>query len=109
LSRPLSNGVIASRIETAPRSPTHEMKAVSCRGMLNGSRQSQTATGRAMKIRNSPRPIDTGRMVRNCEGVANRPSTRNMMIWASHDTPSWNRFSTETARMSELPATSPAR
>ena len=50
---------MASRIDTAPRRPTQEMKAVSSRGKLNGSRQSQTAIGRATKIRNRPSTIET--------------------------------------------------
>ena len=53
-SRPPSSGVMASRIDTAPRRPTQEMKAVSARGKRNGNRQSQTASGRATKIRNRP-------------------------------------------------------
>ena len=53
-SSPPSSGVMASRIDTAPRRPTQEMKAISARGKRNGIRQSQTATGRATKIRNRP-------------------------------------------------------
>ena len=44
-SSPPSSGVMASRIETAPRRPTQETKAISARGKRNGIRQSQTASG----------------------------------------------------------------
>ena len=105
----MSSGVMASRIDTAPRRPTQEMKAVSARGKRNGSRQSQTASGRATKIRNRPSTTEPSRIDGNCDGVANRPSTRNMMIWASHDTPSWKRFRIDVPRILELPTTRPAR
>jgi hypothetical protein len=79
-SRPPSKGVMASRIDTAPRRPTQEMKAISGRGSRNGIRQSQTAIGRATKIRNRPSRVAGTRIAGNCEGVANRPRIRNMMI-----------------------------
>ena len=41
-------------------------------------------------------------MAGNCDGVANRPSTRNMMICASHDMPSWKRLRMVAARMSRI-------
>ena len=53
---------MASRIDTAPRRPTQEMKAVSARGKPNGSRQSQTASGRATKIRNRPSATEPSRI-----------------------------------------------
>ena len=108
-SSPPSSGVIASRIDTAPRSPTHDTKAVSGREKRNGARQSQTETGRATKISTRPSATAAGSIAGNSEGVANRPSTRNMMICASHDTPSWKRFWLPAPRRLEFPATSPAR
>ena len=81
-------GVKASRIETAPRRPTQDRKAVSARGNLKGRSVSVTAAGRAMKIRNSANITAGTRMTPNWLGVANRPSTRNMMICASQDMPS---------------------
>ena len=84
-------GRMASRIETAPRRPTQATKPVSRWVYSNGSRHSHTASGRAMKTRNTASAIAGRAICGNCDGVASRPSTRNMMICASHVMPSWKR------------------
>ena len=92
ISRPVGNsatmGRIASRIETAPRSPTQATKVVSLRLNPNGTRQSQTATGRPTSVRNRARSTAGTAMPRNCEGAASNPSVRNMAIWLNQVMPS---------------------
>ncbi|MNL32668.1 hypothetical protein D3C87_1545330 [compost metagenome] len=107
-STPLKSGMIASRMETAPRRPTQATKPISCWVKSKGSRLSQTAMGRATKMRKSARPIAGRRMAGNCDGVASRPRTRNMMIWASQVSPSLKRMICCLAYILRFPAYMPA-
>jgi hypothetical protein len=47
---PASTGIIAKKIGTAPRRPTHEMKAISGAVYRKGSKHSATVTGRATSM-----------------------------------------------------------
>ena len=98
------SGSSASCSETAPRSPTQPMKVVSSRVKRNGHRHAQIATGRATKMRNAARPMPWMAMTGNSDGVANRPNTTNIAIWASQVMPSWKRRSVTASRSRRLPA-----
>jgi len=84
---PPSPGRIASMIDTAPRRPTHPVKAFSRHLKRNGSRHSQTASGRAISVRTNARMIAGIATAPNSDGVARRPSVKNMPICASQVMP----------------------
>ena len=90
-SRPATTGHRAKRIGPAPLSPTHEAKALALKDrLLKGARHANTLRGLAMNI--MKRPINSAghTMVENCEGLARRPSMRNMSSCISHVMPSKN-------------------
>ena len=68
---------------TAPRRPTHEMKAISLRAKRMGARHNQTDSGRAMSMSTSEMPSAGQSVSSNRVGVTSRPSNRNMPAWDS--------------------------
>ena len=102
-------GRMARRIDTAPRRPTHDTNATSCRVKRNGSRHSHTASGRATKVRNAASATAPASTAGNWVGVASRPRVRNMAIWLSQVVPGLEAPAAPAAwRMRTLPATTPA-
>ena len=81
-----------SRMDTAPRRPTQARNVISRWLKSKGNRQSQTASGRATKMRKRPSTTAGMAIEGKSDGVASSPSITNMMICASQVMPSWNRL-----------------
>ena len=96
-------------IGTAPRKPTQEMNTRSRHGKWKGSSETNTASGRATKMRKSAITSAGTATGASSAGVASRPSMRNMPIWDSHASPSCTRRMFSSACTCRLPITTPAR
>jgi hypothetical protein len=75
--------MIARKIGTAPRRPTHEMKAISGAAYRKGSKHSATATGRATSVSTAATTSEGPRIGTKALGVTSRPSMRKRTIWLS--------------------------
>ena len=75
--------MIARKIGTAPRRPTHEMKAISGAVYRNGNKHNVTASGRATSMSTAATTSEVPRVGTKAVGVTSRPSMRKRTIWLS--------------------------
>jgi hypothetical protein len=78
---PASTGIIARKIGTAPRRPTHEMKASSSAVYRKGSKHSATVTGRATSMSTTAIKSEGPSIGTKALGVTSKPSMRKRTIW----------------------------
>ena len=90
-SRPATTGQSAKRMGPAPLSPTQEAKALALNDRpLKGARHRNTLSGLATNIMNRPIISAGHAMEENCDGLARRPSIKNMSSCISQVMPSKN-------------------
>ncbi len=83
-------GMVARKMETAPRNPAQETNIFSRQEKLNGHRHWNTPPPRrATNMRKAAKPSAGGRNFTIWAGESSRPSITNMTIWHSHVTVSW--------------------
>jgi hypothetical protein len=80
---PARTGMIARKIGTAPRKPTHEMNVISGAVYRNGSKHSATAIGRATSMSTAAIATEGASIGTKALGVTSRPSMRKRTIWLS--------------------------
>src|SRR6266478_9496162 len=66
---PARTGIIARKIGTAPRRPTHEMKAISGAVYRNGNKHNTTASGRATSMSTAATTSEVPRVGTKALGV----------------------------------------
>ena len=103
-----SNGKIASTMGTEPRRPTQDTRVVSRLLKPKSSITGTTASGRATNISTSAISSPWIQTSSSAIGSISRPSTTNMVIWASQAMPSWNRKTLRLNAKWLLPTTVPA-
>ena len=102
-------GMVARKMETAPRRPAQETNSFSFSEKWNGARQANTAAGRPTRMRNAATPSAGSAYCMILLGDTSMPSITNITIWQSQVIVSRNDVMEAMARTGRFPTTSPAR
>ena len=110
-----AQGMVASTMGTAPRSPAQERNACSrqvrvpIRQTLASAAETTTEAGRATRISAKPATSPGSIADGSSDGRANMPSITKSPIWASQAAPSANPRVAARCGSRAFPSTSPAR